>query len=344
MGGRWDGREYGSELRSWGLVIPGTLTGVTRTLLSRRWVLCREWNHWWFRQVPPHALALFRMTFGMFLLLYWGRYALHVPLLMGDAGIAFPLFLDRYPWLQTPTVPVAWVLYTLLLLAFLLIALGAWMRGAALSALLLLTYIWVTSMHPHWLTMEHLTMVFLVLLLFSGADRWLSLRMWWRHGSPFAWEAVSICPQRCIALQITATYLGVGWQKAWLPDWQSGEILAYSLMSVWGTVPAFAIAQANIPLWVYDLIVLQVKYMEFLLPFGLWIPRVRLFFMGWAFLFHVLIALLLNIWWFLVLVPSYVLFFKPEEVFQVLRAARAADRCGSDSSGKQAPPSGPSHS
>lgn len=287
-----------------------------RTLLSRRWVLCKRWEHWWFRQVPPHALALFRIVFGLFLLLYWGRYVRHVPLLMGNAGIAFPLFLDRFPLLQTPSVPVAWVIYVSLLCTFLLITLGLWFRSATGGALLLLTYIWVTSMHPHWLTMEHLTMVFLVLLGVSGADRTLSLHMWWRHRSPFAWEAVSILPQRCIALQITATYLGVGWQKAWLPDWQSGEILAYSLVSVWGTAPAFTFARANVPYWVYDLIVLQVKYIEFLLPFGLWIPKVRWFFMGWGFLFHGLIALLLNIWWFLVLVPSYLLFFEPEEVFR----------------------------
>lgn len=288
--------------------------------------ISRRWNHWWFRQVPPHALALFRITFGLFLLLYWGRYAPHVPLLMGDAGIAFPLFLDRFPLLQTPSVPVAWGLYTLLLLAFLLIALGAWMRIAAGSALLLLAYIWVTSMHPHWLTMEHLTMVCLVLLSVSGADHALSLRMWRRHGSPLAWEHVSILPQRCIALQITATYLGVGWQKAWLPDWQSGEILAYSLVSVWGTVPAFTIAQANFPLWIYDLLVLQVKYVEFLLPFGLWTPRVRWFFMAWGLLFHGLIAIFLRIWWFLVLVPSYILFFEPEEVFRWCTSSPRGER------------------
>lgn len=288
--------------------------------------LLHRWNHWWFRQVPPHALALFRITFGIFLLLYWGRYAPHVPLLMGNAGIAFPLFLDQYPFLQTPSVSVVWVLYGLLLFTFFLIALGAWMRSAVCAALLLLTYIWLTSMHPHWLTMEHLTMVLLVLLGVSGADRTLSLRMWWQHGSPFAWEEVSICPQRCIALQITATYLGVGWQKSWLPDWQSGNILAYSLMSVWGTAPAFTIARANFPLWVYDLVVLQVKYVEFLLPFGLWIPRVRWFFMGWGLLFHGLIAILLNIWWFLILVPSYILFFEPEEVREFFQCGKYSEK------------------
>ena len=288
--------------------------------LSRRCIggFGKLWEHWWFRPVPPHALALFRMVFGMFLLLYWGRYFPHVPVLMGNAGIAFPLFLDRYPFLATPSVPVAWVIYVLLLFTFLLITLGVFLRIAAWSALLFLTYIWLTSMHPHWLTMEHLTMVFLLFLGVSGADRTLSLHMWWRRGSPFAWEPVSILPQRCIALQITATYLGVGWQKAWLPDWQSGEILAYSLVSVWGTKPAFAIVQLNLPLWVYDLTVLQVKYVEALLPFGLWVPRVRWFFMAWAFVFHSLIAVLFNIWWFLILVPSYVLFFEPESVLAFL--------------------------
>lgn len=298
-----------------------TLTGVMGTSLSRRWVRAfgRRWNHWWFRQVPPHALALFRIIFGSFLLLYWGRYVRHIPLLMGNAGIAFPLFLDRFPLLQTPSATVVWVIYTSLLCTFLLITLGVWFRSATGVAILLLVYIWVTSMHPHWLTMEHLTMVFLVLLGVSGADRTLSLHVWWKRGSLFAWEPVSILHQRCIVLQITAIYLGVGWQKAWLPDWQGGEILAYSLMGVWGTAPAFTLAQVNLPYWVYDLIVLQVKYVEFMLPFGLWIPRVRWFFMAWGLLFHGLIALLLNIWWFLVLVPSYIFFFEPEEVSALLR-------------------------
>lgn len=285
----------------------------------RRWVgaFGYQWEHWWFRQVPPHALALFRMVFGLFLFIYWGRYLPHVPMLMGNAGIAFPLFFDRYPFIQTPSVSVAWLVYSLLLLTFLLIALGAWTRTAAWTALCFLTYIWFTSMHPHWFTMEHVTIVLLILLgVTRGADRTLSLHMWWHYGSPFAWERVSILPQRMIALQITATYLGVGLQKAWLPDWQSGDILAYSLMGVWGTAPAFAIAQANLPYWVYDFTVLQVKYIEVLLPFGFWIKKIRWFCMGWALLFHALIAILLYIWWFLVLVPSYILFFEPEEVYR----------------------------
>ncbi len=70
---------------------------------------------------------------------------------------------------------------------------------------------------------------------------------------------------------------------------------------------------------VYDAMTLITKVFESLMPIGLWIPRVRWFFFVGGFVFHLMIALLLGIWWFLVLVPAYVVFFEPEEIYVFLK-------------------------
>ena len=107
-------------------VAPGNERG--RSSLSR-------WEHWWFPEAPPHALALFRIVLGTFLLLYWGVYLPYVPLLFSDVGLAMPVAdaLDGWPaWLlqliQPPSWHVAYAIVVLFLGAFLCIAVGLWFR------------------------------------------------------------------------------------------------------------------------------------------------------------------------------------------------------------------------
>lgn len=169
------------------------------------------------------------------------------------------------------------------------------------------------------MTFERLFVFVLLVLLFSGADRTLSLRMWLRKGSLFAWEPIHIFPQRLIALQLSATYLGVGWQKIVLPDWQHGEIIIHALTGRWATPLAFAIARLNLPLQFYDMVLFLLKSFEVLLPFGLWIRRYQwIFFFGGA-LFHITIATLISMWWFLIMVPAYITFLEPEAVYRFLK-------------------------
>jgi hypothetical protein len=274
-------------------------------------------EHWWFRQDDPHALALVRIVFGLFLFFYWALFLPYVPALFSTQGLALPLFVDGF--LQTPDAPTAWILFGLPLLSCLLIAIGTLMRTSCIAAILLLTFFQYTSQHNAWFTMERLSLIFLFLLCCSGADYAYSLRMKLKHGRWSAWEPVSILPHRLIALQITATLLGAALVKVVMKDWQSGDIMAYSFIERWATPVGFWIAQQNIPLWMYDIATKALTLFELCLPFGLW-TRWRMWWLAGLAVFLVFNALILGFWWFLVLLPASITFWGPKEIAQWLHA------------------------
>jgi hypothetical protein len=140
-------------------------------------------------------------------------------------------------------------------------------------------------------------------------------------GSWRAYALIPAWPQRIIAIQVAATYLGVSLQKAYLPDWQSGEILAYSFVSMWSTPLAFAIARCNIPLPVFDVLTWAVKILQGLLPVGLWSGRYQKWCFAGGALFHLSIAAIMGLWGFLILIPLYAAFIDPEKIRRYLERA-----------------------
>ena len=152
------------------------------------------------------------------------------------------------------------------------------------------------------------------MFLISGADRTLSVRMLREKGSLAAWEPISILPQRLLTVQLTLTYAGAMLQKLWLPDWQGGEILYYSLFHVGATPLAYSIARLDLPMELYDALVWLVKLFELGLFIGLWIPKVQRWFFATGAAFHISIAFLFSIWSFLGFIPLYILFLPPERV------------------------------
>jgi hypothetical protein len=281
-------------------------------------------EHWAFREAPPHILALLRLGTGAFLFFYWGLKGPHVAGLFSDQGLWLPLTDGSSPvWLQllasAPPADVAWLLYGLFMVCLLLVTIGLWMRPAAVLAVVLYAYYWLISLHLFPTSYDRLFPFLLAVLAFSGADRTFSVRSFLTLGSPLAWETCSVLPQRLIALQVAATYLGVGWQKMVLPAWQSGDILVQSMMGMWGTPIARWLMRLNLPATFYDQTVRGVMALEFWLPIGLWIPRVQWGFFVAGALFHLLVAILLGIWWFLILIPAYIAFLPPETVFRVLQ-------------------------
>ncbi|MEK7591550.1 MAG: hypothetical protein AAB489_05100 [Patescibacteria group bacterium] len=280
-----------------------------------------RWNRFFFRSAPPHALAVFRIGLGLFLLLVWGLRLPHVPMLYSSEGVVLPLMdatdvpLFLIPFFSVPPAFPAWLLYGTLLTALVGLTVGLFARAAAFIAFLLTAYFWNLSLHIFGTSFDQLFLFTLFVLSFSPSDRGLSLLMKLKHGSFLAQEPVCVLPQRILALQITATYLGVGWQKLYLPDWQSGRILYQGFTGRWAT-PVALFAARHLPMWAYDALVELTVWFEFMIPFGLWIRRfgIRWWFFLSGTVFHTLIALFLGIWWFLILIPAYILFFEPEEV------------------------------
>lgn len=287
-----------------------TPLGMTRFL--------RLWDSWWMRPVPPHALAIFRIAFAAFLLVEAATYLPHVTMMFSSAGLAIPLQ-TGLPFLAPPSPAAAYgvAIAYCAALAFLLFGYRMWIALAALVCFFL--YYWQLSFYAFPSSYHRLFFFSFLVLLLGGADKTFSLRMKLERGSWSAWESVCILPQRFLAVQLTATYAVVGVQKWWLPLWQGGDILYYSLIGRWGTPIARWLVHAIPQPWLYDVLVIATKVLETAMPIGFWIPRFRWLFFAAGFVFHVLIAVLLGSWWFLVLPPAYILFLEPETVHAFLQ-------------------------
>jgi len=277
-----------------------------------------QWDSWWMRSAPPHVLALFRICFAAFLLIEAATYLPHVPMMFSSAGLAIPMQ-TGLSFLAPPLPAIAWLVAGGYVVAVLLLLVGFGMRAALVLLACYFLYYWQLSFYAFPSSYHRLFFFTFLVLLLGGADKTFSLRMKLAHGSWTAWENISILPQRLLAVQLTATYAVVGIQKWWLPLWQGGDVLYYSFIGRWGTPLARLLVALGLPPMFYDALTLLTKVFETLIPVGLWIPRVRWAFFAGGLAFHLLIALLLGIWWFLVLVPAYIVFFEPEAVHAALR-------------------------
>lgn len=282
------------------------------------------WHTFWTRSIPPHSLAVLRIALGIFLIIYALTYAPHLTMVFSNRGFVLPLFAMYAPgwlapFLHPPPPLVVIVLYSALLLSLLSFTAGYRMRLSGFLILLFALWFWQLSLHLFPASYNRIFLFLLIVFSCSGADRTFSVRMLRAHGKWSAWEPISILPLRLIALQISFTYAGVGLQKFWLPDWQTGEALYTSLIGIWGTPLAFWFVQ-QLPQSIFPILEWCVKIFEAIIPFGLWIPRIRWVFFFLGSCFHIAIALLLGIWWFLFLIPAYIVFLPPERVAKFFRA------------------------
>lgn len=283
-----------------------------------------HWDAFWFRQAPPHAMAILRIAFGMYLLTEALTYFPFTPTLFSAHALTYSAWAAHVPssislLLEPPPEAVAWIIASVYLLAALCFTLGWAMRTSIVCLLLLFFYYWQVSFFNFPSSYHRIYTFTLIGFFLSGADRTFSLRMLRIHGSMFAWEPISIFAQHLIAVQITVTYLGVGLQKAWLPAWQDGAVLSHSLIGRWATPLGRWVVGLNFPFWVYSLNVLLIKIGEVLLPCLLWTKTYRWIGVAMGFAFHAGIGALMSIWWFIALIPAYILFWQPEEVYEWCR-------------------------
>lgn len=290
------------------------MTKRTRTAGGSR----SAFEHFFFRDAPPHFLALFRIVFGLFLLYHWGKYLPYVATLFSREGMVFPLDTGLGAFLPQifvpPSVPVAYAILGTMLLALILFIIGWKTRLAAAIVLVCYVYYWHLFIHLLGGTYDRTFIFYLFILFCSGCDRTYSLRMYLEKGSWTAWVPVSVLPQRIIALQVTALYLGVCWQKFWLPAWQDGEIIRLSMMGNWSTPLAYRLARLNFSSAFYDVANQLIKFCQFFLPWLFWIRATRWLAIGLQAFFLLNVTAFLGMWWFLALIPASFAFWEPERI------------------------------
>lgn len=278
-----------------------------------------HWQSFWFRQAPPHAIAIMRIFFGIYLIAEALCYLPFVPELFSHEGLVFSfgtLHFPDYAWFfDPPAASTAWIIAAVYMVACIGFTLGCLMRTSIVTMIVLWAYYYQLSFFLYHSSYHRIYLLILILLLISGADRTFSVHMWRKKGSIFAWETASILAQRLIAVQLCVTYVGVGLQKTWLPEWQDGMALVASIVARWSTSWGRWVIAQNLPMWFYDLNVKVIEVVEVTMPFGFWLKNWRIPAMLAGIAFHVGIGALMSIWWFVGLIPLYVFFWAPEEVY-----------------------------
>lgn len=237
-------------------------------------------------------------------------------MLLSREGLVVPLF--SHGFFSPPSALAAYALFAVCMMAIACFTVGFFTRTSGVVILLITTYWWAISLYLTWFTMEHLIPIVLLIIAFCGGDKTFSVAMRIKRGSFFAWEPIGVMAQRLLAIQLTATFTGVALQKAWLPDWQSGEVLQTALMGRWATPVAFWIARLELPSCFYDLWVKTVIYYETCLPILFW-TKWRMWGVAAMAVFLMLNTLLLSFWWFLVLVPLAITLWEPEKTYTWLK-------------------------
>jgi len=301
--------------------------------------LLERWNHFWFRPVPPHALGLFRVIFGSFLLILTVRHVPSVVVQYSSEGVYLPFAFppdgsaqgvrDLLGFLLQPVPPLgAWVVYAAFLFSILCFTVGFQTRIATISTFLFYAYYYFLFSHLVDGSFDHIYPLVLLVLVFSGAGRAYSADSIRKEKRLVSKQWVSIFPQRVICLQLSIAYLSIGLVRILKGGWESGVVLEQSLTTIWATPAAYTFLDLAHFLsiggnpWLLGLTVFLVKAIEILLPFtlwfrNLWIPSVIV-----GVLFHIGISLMLTMWPFLGMVAVYFLYLSPEVVAEWVRRLR----------------------
>ena len=283
-----------------------------------------HWDTFWYRRVPPHALAIVRIAFAIYLLVEAATYFPVVPQMFSTQALTWSHWAPKVPeffrpLFELPSPAVAWCIASAYLFACAGLLLGFGMRICIAALIALTFYYWQISFFLFPSSYHRIYLILLCALFISGADKTFSLRMLRTHGSMFAWEPVSIFAQRLVTVQMMFTYAGVGLQKTWLPAWQDGAALSMSLVGRWATSWGRWVVARNLPFSWYSASVHGITLIEVMLPFLLWSKTWRWFGVLAGASFHIGIGVLMSIWWFIALIPCYILFWQPEEVFNACK-------------------------
>ncbi len=254
----------------------------------------------------------------MFFLIYWLPRAPYVAFRFTTRGLYTPDLSQLGPlgWLMTP-IPLwaTWAIYGALVASLVSFTLGWRTRSAAVVYFLTYLYFFHLELYILGASYDRLFLQISFLMCFSRSDEVYSLRaaMRRRAGLPLA-TSIPFWPLRLIAFQGMLVYFATGIHKVFAPEWWGGEILYYSIISAWGSDLAYRIAALGFPMELYDVLVYSTIVLELSAPIGLYMRRFQPWFFIAGFAFHSTIALTLQIWQFMAVPATYVLYLDPKRV------------------------------
>lgn len=270
----------------------------------------------------PNRLGLFRILFGLYLCWRWFSIFPNIKLFFSLEGIYLPLYeypqnginslVDFFGWITAPvSVAKAYLYYYITATSIVLFTVGLFTRLATIVFTLFWFYYYLLYLHTPNCTFDRVIFIFFVILIFSPADKAYSISAWLKKRKGISPpQSVPLWTQRLITLEVAWMYFGAGLFKALSATWSGGEVIHTALMGDWSTSLSFYLAGLNIPMGIYDLLVLAVIFFELTAPFMLYDPRYHKLYAIGGTLFHLSNAILLNVWEFMFFPLTYMLFVK----------------------------------
>ena len=195
----------------------------------------RRWNTYWFVQEPVIGLALFRIVFGVLVLIFSIRtfFNFKLPQFASELGFLWPS--QPASWLPAvPPIsfPAAYALAILLVFVLLMVIIGYRTRYAAAAGFIVYTYL-VLAENVYNDNLTSAVSVYLFLLMFSRAGEFLSLDAWFRHGTlmPQPTPTAPATIRKLIIWQLAIMYISNSMMKIahGFSDWASGDLMIRAL-------------------------------------------------------------------------------------------------------------------
>jgi len=288
------------------------------------------WTNFWFAEISPYPIALFRLLFGIYLLLYFLGSCTNVPLFYSNEGVYSPLFIPDIapaPW-------IAWALYSITVVLIVAFTVGYRMKVVAPLAFGFFMYHFCLNIGARACSYDRLAVMAFILLCIAPSDQVLSLG----NKKIGATPTTSAWATRLLAIHICLFYLSTGLYKALSPGWQNGgEVIKGVMSSNFSSNLAFAVMRLKLPSVIFDFLAFSTVAFEFTCPIGfatrdiriktafsnneLRLKGVQYYFFFAGIIFHIGIWIFMQLPQFLICPIFYVLFIPPSEIERFLNWA-----------------------
>ena len=280
-----------------------------------------SWNQFWWKRESGHALAGFRILFGLYLLQFFLLFLPKVEVAFSSYGVYVP---HRIPDLGLPP-GLAWMLYGLTLAVIAAFTLGFVTRLITPILTALYIYYYLLNFATRTAAFDRLTLFLLLMACLSDLDRVWSITARLRPAAA-ASRTVPVWAARTIQLQFSFFYLFSGLFKLSSHSWHQPEMLYWTFCGIWATPLAQKIVSFGLPLWFYGVLAWSVMLFEIFMAVAIWVPKLRLWACFFGVLFHVSNIVFLGIPEFLNCVATYPLFFPAAQVLSGFGRNRALTR------------------
>jgi hypothetical protein len=284
--------------------------------------LVASWNRFFHAPSAGVRIAAVRILLGLYLLVYLGAMAPHVPLMFSNEGVYVPYLLPDY----APAPAVAWLMFSAMIAATLALTIGYRTTASAALLLVLFLYHYFLQLAVKHSSFDRLIVIYLGVVCLADAGRVLGCDARRIGPRPTRWG------ERVLQIQTVLLYLGAGLWKVFNPAWHGAVLLRSNLQGMFATPLAFALARQDLTPRTWSLLSLSVIALELAIGVLLMVPRLRAVGLVLGVGFHLANCFVLVIPEFLVALAVYPAFMREQTLERIAAGARRITRWARPSS------------